>query len=288
MKRCFSIFAAALAGLALSAGPAQAADVTKCTAEIAALPAVLNISGVWCLKSNLKYNNGAGFAIRVARKDVTIEMSGFTIDGTAAGLGTQAIGIFAVDKQNLTIRNGTIKGFFIGVDLDENTGTSSGHLIEHLRVDGAKWSGIRVAGDQVIIRDNHIINTGPGTNEVNALGVWVKDCQGAFVHRNSIQGVTESNNTFGIYVDECDEAVVRENDITAIGPASFETGIYLINQFPSNRIDVRENNITGDVGDYGIFSLKPANNSLTCVDNVIHDFATPLENCDLKVGNRAS
>jgi len=52
---------------------AAKAEVTECKV-IAALPAVIDSSGVWCLKQNLSWG-GTGLAIEIQRSFVTLDLN---------------------------------------------------------------------------------------------------------------------------------------------------------------------------------------------------------------------
>src|SRR4051794_25229237 len=90
--------------------PAQA-EVSTCK-EITALPAIVNTSGVWCLKKNLTSAATTGIAIDVQIAAVTIDLNGFTLTGSVAAT-TQAVGIRSVNRRNVTIMNGTVRGFLV-------------------------------------------------------------------------------------------------------------------------------------------------------------------------------
>ena len=128
-KLCLSM-AAAAALLTTSAR----AEVTDCL-EITVVPVTIMVQGVHCLKSDKASGAPSGTMIEIQANNVTIDLNSFKLDGLGASTGTNAIGIFAQDHKNITIRNGSISGFRIGVLLDQGAGTSSGHLLEDLLLD---------------------------------------------------------------------------------------------------------------------------------------------------------
>src|SRR2546425_8579548 len=89
--------------LALTAAPAQA-ETVNCTA-ITALPAVITVQGIYCFTGDLSTAMSSGFAIDIQTNNVVLDLNGFKLGGLAAGTGTQALGIFALNRQNLTIKN---------------------------------------------------------------------------------------------------------------------------------------------------------------------------------------
>ena len=288
MTRFLSQLGAVLAGMFLFAVPAQSAGITKCTATITSLPITINLSGVWCLKNNLKYNNPNGFAIRVARKDVTIDLGGFAIDGMAAGAATLAHGIQALDQQNLTIRNGTVKGFYRGIFLDDFAGKNRGHLIENIRVDQSRYIGIYIRGDRLVIRNNHVIDTGPGNNQAAAIGILAHFCDNAHIFGNIVQVVKETHTAQGIVAVNCNAAMIEANVVTSVNSTSgdvgsSETGIRTTGTSSTDRSDIVGNRIINNTGKTGIQGGTLIH--LSCIDNIVHGFTTDLSGCDFVSGN---
>src|SRR5262245_9719378 len=122
----------AAVGLTLALGARSAwAETIQCTA-IASLPYTISVQGVYCLAGDLSTGMTSGSAIVIATNNVVLDLNGHRIGGLAAGPGTQATGIYANDRQNITIRNGTIRGFYNGIYLGGGLG-SQGHLIEEVR-----------------------------------------------------------------------------------------------------------------------------------------------------------
>ena len=76
--------------------------------------------------------------------------------------GTGATGINASNRQNITIKNGTIRGFIYGIFLGD-AGASQGHVVEDIRADQNTSIGIDVSGDGTIIRNNLVVATGGTT-----------------------------------------------------------------------------------------------------------------------------
>jgi len=94
--------------LVLGASATQA-EAVNCT-PITTLPVVITVQGVYCLKGNLATGMASGNAIDIQTNNVVLDLKGFKLDGLSAGLGTNTFGIYALDRQNITIRNGTIRG----------------------------------------------------------------------------------------------------------------------------------------------------------------------------------
>ena len=119
------------------------AEATSCT-EIAAVPFTIKEPGAYCLKKSLTFAGGhrtiavgstdvpidfGGTAILVGANDVVIDFRGHALDGTPAGPLSDAVGVRAHGRRNVTLRNGTIRGFHEGISLG---GTS--YVVEDLRL----------------------------------------------------------------------------------------------------------------------------------------------------------
>jgi hypothetical protein len=189
----------------LFAARAQA-ETLLCT-PIDALPAVISSGGTYCLGKDLGTAVGTGAAITINANNVTLDCNGHKLGGAAAGIGTQAVGIYAYDRSNTTIRNCMVRGFMWGVGLFGNNG--GGHLVADNRFDGNTYTAIYVSGDGSTIRDNLIFSTGGGTSG----GGWTQgiESQGdnsvigntiwgmtPVASRNDAQGITIGNNTAGM------------------------------------------------------------------------------------------
>lgn len=152
-----AVFAFALSGV-----PAQA-ETVNCT-NIVSVPMTITAPGVYCLKQAIATNLATGAAIEVQASNVVIDMNGFRLGNGAAGLGTEALGIHALNRVNITVRNGTIRGFMGAVVLEGDA--AQGHLVEDIRADGNTACGICVAGLRTIVRNNQVVATGGSTVEV--------------------------------------------------------------------------------------------------------------------------
>jgi hypothetical protein len=160
------------------------AETTDCTA-ITSLPYTISTQGIYCLTSDLSTSMTSGNAIEVATNNVVIDLNGHKLGGQAAGAGTRAYGIHANNRTNITVRNGTVRGFYTGVYFEGTS--SSGHVVENLRLDFNKAHAINVYGNGHLIRDNQVISTG-GHNNGNFynLGIVVQNGSGGTVMNNRV------------------------------------------------------------------------------------------------------
>jgi parallel beta-helix repeat protein len=277
-------FRLALASLVLFAAllpasrPAHAAEsYDNCAGYIDTVPATISTQGVWCLRDNISTNIVSGNAITIATNNVTIDCNDFKIGGLAAGEGSQAIGILADNRQNVTIRNCGIRGFVYGIQLN----SGAGHLIEDNRLDNNLYVGIMVSGDNSTIRRNRIYDTGGATGGTDAAGIAG---MGDFVD-NVVSGVfadKAGGTLYGIKADQVG-ADIRGNKVSGFvktaadsGPIAAGYGIYLGSKFQR----ASDNQIVGNsptVNGYGIDSPIFANN---CLNNSIGGFTVSIDhNC---------
>jgi len=278
MKRIMTLIALATA---LMATPAKA-ETIECTV-IDTIPIIITVQGVYCLKGNLASSLTSGNMIEVATNNVTIDMNGFKLGGLAAGAGTNANGIFALNRRNITIRNGSIRGFFRGIFLDGDAASSSGHLLEDLRLDGNTAIGAQVQGTGNIIRNNQVVNTGPGDNVTSAAGLVILNSNDSVVEGNVISSVSETLQSTGIFVQLSSLIEVRNNTVLRTKDAASNRGITVVN---SNDVTIIGNRILNPAttGDGGILDFGDSSTGVNCIDNIIAGYTTATSGCDFEDG----
>jgi len=178
-----------------------------CT-PITELPAVITVQGIYCLIGNLTTSQTDDYAIAIQTNNATIDLNGWKLGGLSAGSGTHAQGIFALDRKNITIRNGTIRGFHTGIFLAG--ANAQGNLIEDIRAEQNRYAGIETQGRGDIIRRNQVVDTGGG---VSLYGIGIKvSGAGASVLDNDVVGVTATGpgGAYGIDLESADGSVVEE------------------------------------------------------------------------------
>jgi len=148
-------------------GSVFAANSDKCTA-IPSVPFTITAGGSYCLTQDfiMPGTFTSGTAVTVTVDNVTIDLGGFTLSNLAAGNGTTAIGIQALAQNNVTVQNGTVRGFYIGIQLTGASGTatdSSGHLVQNVRADLNRFISIQVLGLGSVARQNQVLHTGGST-----------------------------------------------------------------------------------------------------------------------------
>src|SRR6266446_3169384 len=96
-------------GLAGVPRPAQA-ETINCT-PITSVPTTITVQGIYCFTQHLNTAITTGNAIDIQTNNVVLDLNGWKLGGLAAGPDTGATGIRANDRQNITIKNGTVRGF---------------------------------------------------------------------------------------------------------------------------------------------------------------------------------
>lgn len=198
---------------------------TVCHAQtsISKLPYTITKPGSYALRKSLVYAYKSGqplAAITVNCDDVKIDLLGNTIsvDREISKL-TETAGIFANQRNNVSIRNGAMKGFFRGVYLEGING--SNHLVESIEATDSTFLGIQVKGRGCIIRNNFVNGVGraQGASNYTALRYGM-DITGAacVVKNNRVLDVTpnttnSNNSSYGIYIHDTEAAVIQGNDV---------------------------------------------------------------------------
>jgi len=85
-----------------------------------------------------------GNAITINVNNVVIDLNSRKLGRGSAGAGTLATGIYAYQRKNITIKNGTVRGFYRGIRcMNESPFTTSqGHVVEDVRADMNTYIGI--------------------------------------------------------------------------------------------------------------------------------------------------
>ena len=104
---------------------------------INSVPYTISQSGSYVLNKDLLYTSPTGTAITITSGNVTLDFAGHLLDGLGGGPGTIAAGVqIGSDNDpstysNVTIKNGTIVGFSIGITLYGG----AGHVIQGMRLE---------------------------------------------------------------------------------------------------------------------------------------------------------
>jgi parallel beta-helix repeat protein len=143
------------------------------------------------------------YGVVIGADDITLDLGGHTIDGVLAGgdLGADGgIGIYnGGGYDDVTIQNGTVQGFTIGVVLVGATGNE----VRDLSVLNSNGSGMSL----LLSNDNLVENN---TLSGNSFGVMLSLSNGNEIRRNSI-----TDGPVGIAIVRSDDNLVERNVISA-------------------------------------------------------------------------
>jgi hypothetical protein len=263
--------AAALA--AWSCVPAQA-ETTLCN-EIPSIPFVISTGGKWCLKKDLASAATSGAMITVNTNNVVIDMNDYKLGGLAAGGATTATGIRTTGRKNIEVRNGTIRGFQIGVDFVD----AEGGVVEGVLLDANTAIGVRVADSRrTVVRNNRILDT--GLNGVSSFAAAVRLQQGSqdsLVENNYISGVLNSALAYGVHVSVSWRNTILGNTIQHVhaAVAAKSYGVYLES---ANGTLVRRNDFMN--ADRGIaVTGDGASTKSVCMENSVNGYSVGFVSC---------
>jgi parallel beta-helix repeat protein len=273
------------ASLAPAARAAESYD--GCTGFVDSLPATIATQGVWCLRQDLATSQTTGYAVTVAANNVTIDCNDFKIGGQAAGAGTEARGIYASNRANVTVRNCNVRGFRHGIFLTGGA-SSHGHVVEGNRLDGNTYIGIWVYGDASVIRHNEVLSTG-GSSLAYPTGISA----GGQVHvlDNTVSGVTSAgapdySNTFGITTNN-GIGTVGGNRISGLVPAS-SGSVYALHTSNPVRVVLLGNQAFGPGSGVGVSCGAGATTLVRARDNLFDGFTIGVSGCGDAGGNDVS
>ena len=254
------------------AAPALADETTFCNMFITSVPTTITAQGHYCFNKNLSTAITNGAAITINSDFVVLDLNNFKLGGGGAGLATDAFGIYANNRSNLTIRNGNIRGFAVGIMIEGTTGASAQNiLVENNLVDGNMKVGINVYGAAVTIRNNTVSNTGGSTSPnlfCDGQGMGITNMQVGCATGFSDGPMEAVNNT------------VINTTVAASGSDQRAWGIRLRPGFKAITYLNRVMLVTGGSAQYGV-------DAYICRDNTVTDAASGYS-CNVLVGTNSN
>jgi len=194
------VFAFAVLGISMTS--IAAAETTLCT-PITSLPHTISSPGAYCLMTDLTTSMMAGNAITINANSVVLDLNGRKLAGSG-GPGSLTNGVYAEARKFVVVKNGTIRGFYQGVVLDDPFGTTN--LVEDLLVERVWKTGLSVAGNGSVIRRNLIVFT--ESPAAGAVGIVARGI-GLTIRDNDIVFVANSPSAIGIDVISTNSVVER-------------------------------------------------------------------------------
>ena len=186
------------------------AETVDCT-PVTSLPAIITTQGLYCLTGNLATSQYSGAAVTINANNVTLDLNGWKIGGQAAGTGTVANGIYST-ANNVTVKNGIIRGFATGIYV-----TGRGATVQGITADENTYIGIRVEGAGSVVQDNQVVDTGGSTaaSSVLAIGIYIEGA-GSLVDNNLVSGLTAtgSGDEYGVFFFDAAQSTARGNVVS--------------------------------------------------------------------------
>jgi hypothetical protein len=244
----------AVATTLLFAAGAARAEITQCTAIVP--PVTISSPGIYCLRADYALSLASGTAIAVSANNVVIDFNGHRIGNVAAGASNLAAGVgVQMSLQNLTVRNGTLRGFHTAVSVG---GPSQGVLVEDMLLDQSLYAGVYMTVTGSIVRRNRVIATGSwGTDAIAGL---IVQGDGNRILDNDISDTTAPTWDFvaGITLSG-NHFVVAGNRITgvaALAGATTEFGIRAIGKGMISDNIILDDDLPAGSASYGIAALS--------------------------------
>jgi hypothetical protein len=215
MKRniIVSIMATGLALLPLASANAFETAQGVAATPITALPFTITASGNYFLPANLAVNLATGTAITINASEVILDLNGRSLINVAPT--NQANGVFVNDQVDVTVQNGDIVGFGIGVYFSPNSADNNRkNTAANLRLDNNLIGVASVSGHSNWVKDS-IIDGG-------SVGIFFDQDLGSRAENNILEeqvGV-ELNTTGVALVSAGSLGVLFDNNEVSKGSAA--------------------------------------------------------------------
>ena len=167
-----------LARFLLAAGAMLLSVTSYGQIAINSVPYTITSSGNYILNKDLFFNATKGTAISINSSDVTLDFAGYVLQdglGTLAGANVTGVALATnnLNIVNVTIQNGTIRGFQTGIFLAglSKGQSSTGHVVQGMRIFAPNQEstvGIDPGSAQgCLISNNFVNNAGIGIGSFN-------------------------------------------------------------------------------------------------------------------------
>jgi hypothetical protein len=226
MKSSYAAVRVAFAVLCAAFSASTRADTPGCT-PITYLPITISSPGVYCLTGHLRSSQGSGQAILVTAGFVTIDLNGWSLDGSDGGSTSTATGIYST-LQHTTVRNGSVTGFQTGIFV-----SGIGSAVQKVAVSHNRYIGIFSNSQGAAITDNQIIASGGLPQAAHVYGI-VSNGAGSLLAGNYIWNIapTLGGTEYGIYAMGAN-TTARNNVVTDLDrptvSGSYSYGIFVKN-----------------------------------------------------------
>jgi parallel beta-helix repeat protein len=215
---------------------------------ISSVPFTISTPGSYYLTGDMNVTGTSDTGITVNASNVTIDLMGFMINGPGSGTGK---GIYMNGRQNVEVRNGTVRGFGNTGISEASAAAGRGHRVINMRVEDNGSTGIYLQGNEGghIVKDSQSLGNGgfgilvsngstvSGSVAANNFTYGIGTASGCTVTGNTAY----QNGTVGI--DVLAGSVVTEN-------AAYKNGNTGIHATTGCAV---EGNVANDNGSHGIW-----------------------------------
>ncbi|MCF6281318.1 MAG: hypothetical protein L3J28_03760 [Candidatus Polarisedimenticolaceae bacterium] len=205
-------------------------DADNNATVINTVPYRISNPGLYCLDKSIQYNGHSdsyrSAVISIASDNVTLDLNGHVLTGNKSKIfidpGNQSYsstGIGIGEHQNITIRNGSLDGFYRGI-LIGNQGSWASHvLIENMRIidttEGIRNFNLKCRG--CVIQNNYFAD--------NQYGIRLSHPKDTHIINNTIVGIgAVSTSSVGISISSGDNMLIKGNHMSGV---SVDVGVGL-------------------------------------------------------------
>ncbi len=198
--------------------------VAQVAKQISSLPAIITKPGRYVLNKDLVLKKVAEAAITITVDDVKLDLGGHVISQTDAA-GADVYGIHAPFRGGISVFNGTIRGFNIGIRINCYQSAATDLTMENLHVEACRTVGIQASGLSGTVRRCVVADTGKGgTNAAYGINL---DLGFATVLDNTVTGtVGATGHSYGMF-GSAQAGVIEGNRILNDANTHGEIGIRL-------------------------------------------------------------
>jgi hypothetical protein len=226
------------------------------------MPLTISASGSYYLTQNV---TSAANGITVNADDVTIDLNGFVITGPGAGSNS---GILINGRNNVEIRNGTVRGFSRGIYDGYATGES--YRVLGVRAVANSTAGIYFTGTNNQIRDCTVSSTGVSAANISIYGIYTG--AGSTVANNTVTrtGHQATATSFIFCIMTNTGCIVTNNTVYNNGTsaAGYVYGISVSSGCTLTGNNVHNNGTSATVG--VVFGIYATNAGNTITGNTVY------------------
>jgi hypothetical protein len=207
----FPVLAAGLTLLSVAGAKAFETAQGVTATPITSLPFTITASGNYYLPADLTSANPAAAGITIAASQVVLDLNGRTLSSTVAtGFN---VGVFVFNQVDVTVQNGDIDGFYIGVYFAPNSSDNNAkNVADNIRFNNDTIGVLSISGQSNWVK-NCIVDGGD-------IGIWfLADLGGSRASNNILEAQKQTERVgAGIaLVSLSSGGVVFDNNVVSKG-----------------------------------------------------------------------